>query len=77
MTGVVTGVETGVVTAGIAGVVAGTTGVAGAGVVAGALPPVQPAATMARTRYPARKRVEVPNFFKECVTAQDLRALDI
>jgi hypothetical protein len=32
---------------------------------------------MARTRHPARKRVEVPNFFKECVTAQDLRALDI
>jgi hypothetical protein len=46
------------------------------GVVGGALPPVQPAATMARTRNPAR-RVMVPYFFKGFFTAQEVRRVEI
>jgi hypothetical protein len=75
--GVDTGVETGVIAAGIAGVVAGATGVVGAGVVWGASPPVQPAATMARMRHPAMRRVKILNFFKGSVTAVELSARNI
>jgi hypothetical protein len=40
------------------------------------LPPVQPAARMARTRNPARRR-GVTGFFKGCFTAQELGGEDI
>jgi hypothetical protein len=67
-----TGVEAGVVTAGTGAVVEGADGGAvGTGVVAGAWPPVQPAARMARTRHPAMARV-ASDFFKGSVTAQEL-----
>jgi hypothetical protein len=68
-----TGVEAGVVTAVMGAVVEGAAGGAvGTGVVSGALPPVHPAAMMARTRHPARTRVKREDFFKGSVTAQEL-----
>jgi hypothetical protein len=67
----------GVVATGCTVVVAGTAGVVcGTGVLSGALPPVQPAARMARTRNPARRR-GVTGFFKGCFTAQELGGEDI
>jgi len=32
---------------------------------------------MARIRHPARRRVKIPDFFKDCVTAQELGGVDI
>jgi hypothetical protein len=63
-----TGVEGAVVATGVAvAVVAGGTvgGAVGTGVVWGALPPVHPAAIMARTRHPAIRKVKIPSFFKD------------
>jgi hypothetical protein len=66
-----TGVGAGVIIAVVGAAVGGAAGlVVCAGVVFGALPPVQPATTMARTRHPARTRVKIPFFFKCSVTAQ-------